>query len=48
MRTGATTWKFSASDGITSRQFAYEVTPGPEPWTSTTVSVSAPDLPSSR
>ena len=35
---GATTWKFSASAGITSRQLAYDVTPGPEPWISTTSS----------
>ena len=34
---GATTWKSSASAGITSRQFAYDVTPGPEPCTSTHV-----------
>jgi hypothetical protein len=43
---GATTWKFSANDGITSRQFAYEVTPGPEPCTSITVGSDA--LPSSK
>ena len=42
---GAMTWKSSASDGMTSRQFAYEVTPGPEPWISRTV--SSPD-PASR
>jgi len=37
---GAITWKSSASAGITSRQLAYAVTPGPEPWTSTTFAPS--------
>ena len=43
---GATTWKFSANAGITSRQLAYDVTPGPEPCTS--ITVGSEDLPSSR
>ncbi len=39
---GATTRNFSARAGMTRRQLAYEVTPGPEPWISKTVWLPEP------